>query len=176
MAHVYTVDVREREPVDLTDYSFEEFISFLFAREIVQMNCGLPNLLDDSTLSFEARERCIRATANLFERLFANEALDTSVHMWWDSLCYDWHCGNRNRERGGEDKRLQDVHFETLAQILSVDSEICQEAALHGLGHLHHPDTPALIDLYIEKHSRLTQKCNTPWPRPSLRSCKCIFN
>jgi hypothetical protein len=209
--------VRKREQVDLTDYSFDEFISFLFAREVIatpstdeeklerwywhiedtfepnticayyiqlfrkpeflllqfskaeleegfwaiqsaMLNCGLPNLLENTSLSFETRERCVRAMADLFTRLFANEALDTSVHMWWDSLCYAWHCGNRNRERGGEDRRLQDVLFQTLTQILSVDSEICQGAALHGLGHLHHPDTPALIDRYIKDHPSLTQE------------------
>ncbi len=122
------------------------------------LNCGLQNLLGDTDLPFAAREDCIRAMADLFKQLFAVEPLDTSVHMWWDSLCYDWHCGNRNRERGGEDRRLQDVLFQTLAQILSFDSETCQAAALHGLGHLHHPDTPALIDNYVKEHPALTQE------------------
>lgn len=26
--------------------------------------------------------------ATLFERLFANEPLETSVHIWWNSLCH----------------------------------------------------------------------------------------
>ena len=211
----------EREQVDLTHYSFDEFISFLFAREVevktentdeqmhdrwswhiedtfiaetictyyiqlfrqpefllhrfskaqleegfwaiqgANLNCGLQNLLGDTDLPFAAREDCIRAMADLFKQLFAVEPLDTSVHMWWDSLCYDWHCGNRNRERGGEDRRLQDVLFQTLAQILSFDSETCQAAALHGLGHLHHPDTPAVIDNYVKEHPSLTQERKT---------------
>ena len=155
----------EREQVDLTHYSFDEFISFLFAREVevksenvdegthdqwfwhiedifiaetictyyiqlfrqpdfllhrfstaqleqgfwaiqsANLNCGLQNLLGDTDLPFAAREDCIRAMADLFKHLFAIEPLDTSVHMWWDSLCYAWHCGNRNRKRGGEDRR-----------------------------------------------------------------------
>jgi hypothetical protein len=219
--------VRESEHVDLTDYSFEEFISFLFAREVpktentaeekpdhwswhiedtfeaeticayyiqlfrkpefvleqfskaqleagfwaiqsANLHCGLPNLLGDTDLSFETRESCIRAMADLFKHLFANEPLDTSVQMWWDSLCYDWHCGNRNRERGGEDKRLQDVFFETLEQILSFDSETCLGAALHGLGHLHHPDTPALIDRFIKQHPSLKQE----WKSYALAAAK----
>src|SRR5262245_2825737 len=48
----------------------------------------------------------------LFERLFFNELLDTAVEMWWDSLAYDWHCGNRSRARGSEDESMQDVMFE----------------------------------------------------------------
>jgi hypothetical protein len=87
--------------------------------------------------------------AELFERLFADEPLDTSVHMWWDSLCYAWHCGNSNRERGGEDLELQNIFFQTLARVLAIDSWICQGAALHGLGHLHHHHTAKLISRYI---------------------------
>jgi hypothetical protein len=49
--------------------------------------------------------------ADLFKRLFAREPLDTSVKMWWDSLCYEWHCGNRKREHGGADLELQNVYF-----------------------------------------------------------------
>ena len=94
--------------------------------------------------------------ATLFERLFVNEPLDTSVHMWWDSLCYGWHCGNRSRERGGEDLELQDIFFRTLAKVLAIDSWICQGAALHGLGHLHHPDTGNLVERYIDEHPALT--------------------
>jgi len=96
--------------------------------------------------------------ATLFERLFANEPLETSVHMWWDSLCYAWHCGNRNRERGGEDLELQDIFFQTLARVLAIDSWICQGAALHGLGHLHHPQTMELIKRFIDEHRSLTRE------------------
>lgn len=95
---------------------------------------------------------------DLFERLFAREPLDTSAQMWWDSLCYGWHCGNRSRNRGGEDERLRDVFFEILSRILSLDSETCQGAALHGLGHLHHPETPRLIERYIREHPNLTEQ------------------
>lgn len=83
--------------------------------------------------------------AVLFERLFVNEPLDTSIHMWWDSLCYAWHCGNRKRENGGEDSESQDVFFQTLVKVLALDSWICQRAALHGLGHLHHPETAEVM-------------------------------
>jgi hypothetical protein len=86
---------------------------------------------------------------HLFERLFSAEPLETSANMWWDSLCYDWHCGNRSRDRGGEDQLMQDVIFETLTKILALDSVACQTAALHGFGHLHHPSTEQIIGAYI---------------------------
>jgi hypothetical protein len=75
--------------------------------------------------------------------------------MWWDSLAFDWHCGNRARANGGEDERMQDVMFETLAKILDLRSVPCQKAALHGLGNLHHPDSEQLIAAYLERNESI---------------------
>ncbi len=119
---------------------------------------SLGQLIEYSDAPFSSRKECIESMAVLFERLFASESLDTSVHMWWDSLCYSWHCGNRKRERGGEDLELQDIYFRTLAKVLAIDSWICQGSALHGLGHLHHPETAALIYRFIEEHPSLTEE------------------
>ena len=199
--------------VDLTDFSFEEFVSFIFDRDVPpksekydpwhfhievkfdakelcsyyvrlfrqpefllsrftkaqleegfwalqgpNLDCSVYWIIHNSDLPLPAREECIRSMADLFERLFAAQPLDTSVQMWWDSLCFDWHCKNRNRERGGEDLELQDMLFETLTEVLAFDSSICQGAALHGLGHLHHPRTKEAIDRFLDEHPSLTQQ------------------
>jgi hypothetical protein len=117
------------------------------------IDCAVAEIIGMEDLPFLLRENCVRSMFHLFERLFAIEPLETSAHMWWDSLCYDWHCGNRNRLRGGEDLSMQVVMFETLSNILALDSEFCQRAALHGLGHLHHPGTEHLVQQYLEQHS-----------------------
>lgn len=203
-------------PIDLTNASFEEFVAFLFDRDVhpksdnrkpwhwdvevkfeaenickyyVQLfqqpdflrtrftksqleegfwaiqgpnlDCSAYRIIHDSGLPLSVRQECIRSMFDLYKCLFATEPLDTSVHMWWDSLCYDWHCGNRNRERGGEDLELQEIFFQTLARVLAIDSQICQGAALHGLGHLHHPETPALIERYIQDHPSLSEEWKT---------------
>jgi hypothetical protein len=122
------------------------------------LDCSVSRIIDDSDVPLSVREECIRSMADLFKRLFATEPFDSSVQMCWDSLCYDWHCGNRNRERGGEDLELQDMFFQTLAKVLAIDSWICQGAALHGLGHLHHPQTKELIERFIDEHPSLTQE------------------
>lgn len=205
--------MEDRRHVNISQYSFDEFISFLFERDVPpdsdkqeswdwnidvtyvpgvvceyyiqlfqrpeflreryskpqleqafwaiqgpNLDCSVRRILDDTDLRFGAREECIKSMFDLFRQLFAKESLDSSVHMWWDSMCYDWHCGNRSRERGGEDLQMQDVMFQTLARILSLDSEICQGAALHGLGHLHHPGTQELIDRYIRENPSLTKE------------------
>ena len=195
--------------IDASRYSFDEFVSFLFDREISaevdeawywntdvefdpQGMCTLyvqlfrtPEILlkrfpkpqleegfwamisgaewsaraliEGTEIPFPSKEECVRAMYDLFSRFFAFEPLDSSCHMWWDAMCYDWHCGNRIRERGGEDLQLQDVMFQTLADILFLDSQPCQASALHGLGHLHHPETQALVDRYIADHPSLAE-------------------
>jgi hypothetical protein len=122
------------------------------------LDCSVIRIINDSDLSLSLREECIRSMAELFRRLFAREPLNTSVQMWWDSLCYDWHCGNRSRGPGGEDLKLQDIFFQTLAEVLTIDSWVCQAAALHGLGHLHHPKTKELIDRFVSEHNFLTEE------------------
>jgi hypothetical protein len=125
------------------------------------LDCSVSRIIDDSDQPLSIRKDCIGSMADLFKRLFAKEPLDTSVQMWWDSLCYDWHSGNRNRERGGEDLELQDMLFRELAKVLAIDSWICQGAALHGLGHLHHPESKELIGRFVEEHPSLTQDQKT---------------
>jgi hypothetical protein len=129
-----------------------------WAIQSVNLNCGVPHIMWAGELPFAARHTCVRSMFHLFERLFALEPLDTSSHMWWDSLCYDWHCGNRSRESGGEDRAMQDVIFETLIRILRLDSVACQAAALHGLGHLHHPGTEMAIGQYLRGNPTVSPK------------------
>ncbi len=203
----------ERDRADITGYSFEKFIEFLFDRDVPpesaesdswfwhvdvefdpeetcqhyirlftqpeflsshfssaqldqgfwavmgrNLDCSAGNLIWHEELLFQRREECVRSMYFLFKRLFAVQSLDSAVQMWWDALCYDWHCGNKAREKGGEDLRMQDVMFETLSRILELDSVHCQDAALHGLGHLHHPLTPTVIGQFLENHPDLTKE------------------
>ena len=120
------------------------------------LECSVRNVIWDRTVPFEIRADCVRSMADLYAQLFVEEPLETSSNMWWDSLAYDWHCGNRARASGGEDQSMQDVMFATLAKILAMPSESCQTAALHGLGHLHHPDTNELVQNYLASNQSIT--------------------
>ena len=108
-------------------------------------------------MPFASRCECVKSMSDLFKRLFATEPLETSAFMWWDSLCYEWECGT-NRQRGSEDMPMQEVIFEVLADLLLSESEISQDAALHGLGHLHHPATQQLIEQYVRERPSLTEQ------------------
>jgi hypothetical protein len=203
----------EKTQIDISQCSFDEFITFLFDRDVpaktqkwnpwywkvevtydprsvctfyvrlfrqpgflmkrfskaqleqgfwaipsANLGCSVYRLIWDTDLPFAAREECVKSMVDLFAGLFATEPLDTSVQMWWDSLCYDWHCGTRDRQRGGEDLVMQDVMFLTLSDILALDSTICRGAALHGLGHLHHPDTDQLVQRYLRQNPALSSE------------------
>jgi hypothetical protein len=110
----------------------------------------------DCTVPFANREDCVRAMFDLFAQLFDGGPLKSSVDMWWASLAFDWECGNRSRANGGEDQAMQDVMFATLARILDLRSETCQAAALHGLSHLHHPETAELIQGYLSRNTAIS--------------------
>lgn len=207
---IYTCAMESSADFDITQYSFDEFVSFVFAHDVAAehekqwywkipdvefaphkickyyvrlfrkpefllerfskpqleqgfwaifsgIDWGLEKLLWETEIPFPQRTECVRAMLDLFSRFFATEPLVNSCFMWWDGICYDWHCGLRVRERGGEDLEMQDVMFQTISAILFLDSQNCQKAALHGLGHLHHPETQTLVQRYIEAHPSLTE-------------------
>lgn len=122
-----------------------------WAIQATGLDCSAYRTVWDKKLDFGLRQDCVRSMAALFESLFFNDGLDTAVYMWWDSFCYDFHCGNKKRSNGGEEMAMQDVLFETLLTILWFNSDVCRAAALHGLSHLHHPGTEEVIRRYLDE-------------------------
>lgn len=147
-----------REPKFLLEmFSKDQLEQGFWAIQGPNLGCSASKVIWDRTLPLDLREEIVRSMFYLFRDLFFAEPLYDSVSMWWDSLCYGWHCGNRKRERGGEDMTMQDVMFETLSSILAIPSEICQGAAIHGLSHLHHPKTESLISRYLDRNPSLSE-------------------
>jgi hypothetical protein len=140
----------------LTSFLPAELEQGFWAIQSCNLDCAVAQIIWIEELPFAVRELCVRSMFHLFEKLFSVQPLETSAHMWWDSLCYDWPCGNRSRAKGGEDESMQDVMFETLAKVLELDSVHSQGDALHGLGHLHHPLTEQLILGFIAKHPEIS--------------------
>lgn len=97
-------------------------------------------------MPWKLRKSCIRAMVPLFEKFFSRKPLGQTCHMWWDLLRF--FADNR------EDRVVEEV-FLALEKILFIDSLDCQGAALHGLGHLDHPDKESLINKYLSKHEDL---------------------
>lgn len=139
----------------LASFSTEQLEQGFWAIQSCNIECSVSEIIWHRQVPFVMRENCVRSMFHLFEKLFAAAPVDTAANMWWDSLAYDWHCGNRCRSNGREEEQLQDVMFETLEKILALRSLKCQTAALHGLGHLHHPATQQLIDLYLQRNKAI---------------------
>jgi hypothetical protein len=123
---------------------------------------GAPGSLEDliwsAVVPWSVRADLIDSTADLYQKLFAREALDTSVHMFWDALAYGYCVPTRHPDTNADDRRIQDAMFAALQQILEIESIDCRLAALHGLGHLRHPNTEAAITRYLERHPDLTDE------------------
>ena len=122
------------------------------------LDCSVTAQIFNSDLPRQLRIQCIQSMYTLYQKLFAIKPLYTSSNMWWDSIAYDWHCGNLSRSNGGEELWLQDAIFDTLKQIITISSPVCQYAALHGLGHLHHPETSKLISNFLQINSHISQE------------------
>jgi hypothetical protein len=142
----------------LDRFSLDQVEQGFWAIQSSNIECAVTEIIWHPQLPFEIRESCVRSMYHLYELLFADVPLETSSDMWWDSLAYDWHCGNRVRVKGGEDHLMQDIMFDTLGRILQIPSVSCQGAALHGLGHLHHPETSNLILAYLSQNPELDEE------------------
>lgn len=103
----------------------------------------------ETAVPFDKRAEMIRSMFFLYRDLFAVDDLHTSSNMWWDSISGSYKVGHRSQSTSDDVRKIQDVMFETLTKILYLESEECQGAALHGLGHLRHPNTEKVIRDWI---------------------------
>ncbi len=99
----------------------------------------------NSEVPLNPRIDCVRAMANFF-RMFvaplapgrANErknSLQGACYMWWDILPI-YGGPTYGPDTGGEPE-LHVACLDTIVEILSIPSELCQLSALHGLNHWH---------------------------------------
>ncbi len=119
------------------------------------MGGGLDNytaydLVWRNNLQIEVKEKLIYSMYDLYGNVFIKDPLMYTCDMWWDSFAYSFF--RINPKENVEHQRIQDAMFHTLQKILLLDSVDCQSAALHGLGHLRHPDTAKIINNYILKN------------------------
>lgn len=118
------------------------------------LEIAIGHLISTTDIPLDLRLDFIRAIYPLYKYFFAVDALENSAIMWWDGLISDY---KSRRSLAQEDTAIRDTMFETLSQILTLDSPSCQGAALHGLGHLQHPMTESLIHHYLSIHPELDE-------------------
>lgn len=121
---------------------------------------SLYNLVWDSELDLPVTVRLIHSVYDLYAKLYAFDPIGDCCHMFWDAMV-DGRYSDRHRSGKGKTSEanecIHEAMFATLAKILRLDSEDCQDAALHGLGHLQHCDTETLIQKFIDNHPRLSK-------------------
>jgi hypothetical protein len=139
----------------LPSHSREELEQGFAAMIDPRIPISLPEVIWDSAIPLDTREGIVRSMLFLYRDLFGGDPLFGTPFMWWDPIAYDFECGNRRREDSRENQCMQDSMFETLTGILKLPSPGAQKAALHGLGHLHHPRTREVIEEYLVMHPEL---------------------
>ena len=117
------------------------------------------------------RVECIRSMYFVYSDLVARELWPdpalTGLFMWWDMLLDGFWSLDRpiipGTYRGdaskldGESRIMLDELFETLNRILNLPHLESQRCALHGLGHLGHPEVHDTVQRYID-----AKKSNLP--------------
>lgn len=77
------------------------------------------------------------------------EPMQNGYFMWWDCLAKIF-----------VDKKLKSICLATLSDLLEHEDIRVSYAALHGLGHLQHPDRASVVDAYIR---RVPGAADDPW-------------
>lgn len=72
------------------------------------------------------------------------------------------------RQVDADHRALLDETLQVLKRILQLDDICCQGAALHGLGHLHHPEGWQLVQEYIQRHRSTLTEDAIAW----MRTCR----
>lgn len=167
-----TVDYMTRlflDPDCLNRYSLEQIaqgIWFLIGESSPsEAACALLNV----DVRLNARIQCIRAMTHFF-RVFvaaatpgkANERKDafhTACYMWWD--IFPTYGGARYGPGTGGEPELHAACLQTMSEILSIPSELCQLSALHGLNHWHREHggkVEEIIDTFLQETPSLTNR------------------
>lgn len=95
----------------------------------------------------------IRSHGKLFRLLFVGETFTDVCQMWWDSITQSLSFYDPDEPEPSEltdnQKALREPIFTTLQEILEIPRRDCRISALHGLGHLQHPQTKAIIEEFL---------------------------
>lgn len=140
----------------------------------------LQTVLWDKGVPLQERIDCIRSMYRVFADFVENREVGTSegcFFMWWDFICWGFWFDQIYHKKlprqdyellGEEERRLVDAMFETLVEILKLDGNSARGAALHGLGHVHHPGVRAVVQEFIDQHSADLDAKEVSW----LEKCR----
>jgi hypothetical protein len=132
---------------------------------ILGENLRLYEFLFDTSVPLPNRLECIRSMYCVYSDFVAKSKADPNPDlggfwMWWDLVLHGFRALPKPFVAGtytgdaskldSESRVLLDVMFETLKRILYLPHTETQRCALHGLGHLHHPEVRDTVQHYID--------------------------
>jgi hypothetical protein len=139
-------------------------------------NLRLYELLWGSSVPLEHRIRCIRSMCSVYSDFVSKSKLEVMpgcFDMWWDLILHGFWWQQKLFEQhiqvgdvsklDTESRLLLDVMFETLKNILGRPDARTQHYALHGLGHLHHPDVRETVQVFIDSHKNELTEQSLRW-------------
>jgi hypothetical protein len=146
-------------------YSFAQVDQAVWG--ILGENLRLYEFLFDVSVPLPIRLECIRSMYWVFSDFVAKMkgAPDPGAggfFMWWDLILHGFWAAPKpflDRTYAGDASKLDsesrillDAMFDTLKRILELPHSETQRCALHGLGHLHHPQVRNTIQHYIDSN------------------------
>lgn len=156
---------------------FSDFARIAAKYSLSQVNRGIwtmlgpglemPDLLWDKALPLAKRIKCIRSMYHVYSDFVAKsdvEVMENCFNMWWDLLAGEFWLQRRFFEResrvnigdisklDSDARALLDAMFDTLKRIVELPDLRTQMYAIHGLGHLRHPEARDTVQRFIETH------------------------
>ena len=135
-----------KEPTPLlmrfTVRQFTEGVNFLFG---AGGGKWFRDQLWNSDVPWIERRECILAIPELYTHIFEDHDDGGLGFMLWDEIAYGYTSGSRAPEANPEDARVQQAMFEALTAMLRSENPDTLAGAVHGLGHLRHPDSNRAI-------------------------------
>jgi hypothetical protein len=130
------------------------------------VNLRLYELLFDPPVPLVSRLDCIRSMHHVYSDYVSklerepDPEIESGFYMWWDLILHGFWDSSRPVIAGtwrgdaskldAESRVLLDVLFETLTGILAIPNHASQLSALHGLGHLYHPQVHDAVQRFID--------------------------
>lgn len=120
-------------------------------------NLRLQELLFDPPIPLTPLSDCIRSMYRAYSDYVSklerepDPEIESEFYMWWDLILHGFWNSSRRTWRGDPSKldaesgALLGVLFETLTRILAISNRATQQSALHGLGHLYHPQVHGAV-------------------------------
>ena len=152
-----------------TVYSQKELDQGLWAAFGAGISCE--QYLFDSSLDLGLRAACIQSMYLPFRDVVAHTVIDkhdSFYWMWWDMILHTFWQNNYSTDDGyqrlsTDGKDMLDAMYRTLLKILALDHPACQWSALHGLGHLRHPEVRQSVQAFLDIHQSELNDDDLEW-------------